>query len=332
MTTAHDDDGEQARDARLLAALRHAPDAALEPPAAVSTRILAQAAAAAQKQHAPSWRARWAQAWAPRTPWAAAFGTLAVATLVGVLWSGRDAPTDDSPPPAPSADAVAPPEVLQNKSELPPRPPPPEPAAPAAPAAAKRQAPPPAEAPAAVRGAERRQRAASPEVAPPARAAPPATAASPQPAPPAAASAEAADSASRSERPAVSANAAPRETTRAGALVGRSDPSMRLDAALAAPGLDAAVWRHGGRIHAHGGEQRLWWSQVGDATQGRWQAVTEVRGDLPPAWMVLSIGGERVAAFWFVGDVLWLRDGSGVWRVPVSAEQRRAWQAAPQRW
>jgi hypothetical protein len=66
--------------------------------------------------------------------------------------------------------------------------------------------------------------------------------------------------------------------------------------------------------------------------QGRWQAVTDVRGDLPPAWMVLSIGGERVAAFWFVGDMLWLRDGAGVWRVPVSVEQRRAWLAAPERW
>jgi hypothetical protein len=319
MTSARpgtDDAGDAERDARLLAALRHAPDAGVEPPPSLSTRILAQAQAATRTRAARPWRERWGQVFAPRAPWAAAFGTLAVATLVGVLWSGREpAPLEDTAPPVP-ANAPA---VLE-KSKADPAAPAntvaPAPAEPA-PAPAPRAAPVPA-APAPAR-IEQRPRAAAPEATAP-RPAPPPAAADPQPAPPpGAAAAEAA--------------AAPRDAARVGgALAGRADPSTRLDAALAAPALDAVVWRHAGRIHAHGGEQRLWWSQVGDATQGRWQAVTDLQGDLPPAWMVLSIGGERVAAFWFVGDMLWLRDRSGVWRVPVRAEQRRAWEAAAQRW
>jgi hypothetical protein len=334
MTSARpdtDDAGDAERDARLLAALRHAPDAGVEPPPSLSTRILAQAQAATRTRAARPWRERWGQVFAPRAPWAAAFGTIAVATLVGVLWSGREPPPlEDTAPPVP-ANAPA---VLE-KSKADPAAPAntvaPAPAEPA-PAPTPRVAPvPPAPAPARI---EQRPRAAAPEAAAP-RLAPPPAAADPQPAPPpGAAAAEAAAGPARAERPSppTDADAAPREAARVGALAGRSDPSARLDAALAAPALDAAVWRHAGRVHAHGGEQRLWWSQVGDATQGRWQAVTDLRGDLPPAWMVLSIGGERVAALWFVGDMLWLRDRFGVWRVPVRPEQRRAWEAAAQRW
>jgi type IV secretory pathway VirB10-like protein len=294
MTSVPRADGTDAeRDAVLLAALRHAPDAALEPPTAVSTRILAQASAAARGSASGTsrpWRrtsATGLAGWlAPRAPWAAALGTIAAATLVGVLWSSRQPEVEDSgAPPAPGAAPTAPPA---------------QPPAPAAPTAAAPQAadaaPPPAP----------RARMASPEVQ------------------------RNAAAAEKALPPSADA-AAPRES-RSAALAASADPSVRLDAALRAAALDAAVWRHAGRVHAHGSEQRLWWSQVGDATQGRWQAVTEARGDLPPGWIVLSIGGERTAAFWFVGDVLWLRDRAGVWRVPVGAEQRRAWQTAPQRW
>jgi hypothetical protein len=320
MTSVPRADGTDAeRDAVLLAALRHAPDAALEPPTAVSTRILAQASAAARGSASGTsrpWRrtsATGLAGWlAPRAPWAAAFGTIAAATLVGVLWSSRQPEVEDSgAPPAPSAAPTAPPA---------------QPPAPAAPTAAAPQA----------------ADAAPPQTDRNAdlfayRSAPSTPAASPAPPPPAPrarmASPEVQRNAAAAEKalPPSADAAVPRES-RSATLAATADPSARLDAALRAAALDAAVWRHAGRVHAHGSEQRLWWSQVGDATQGRWQAVTEARGDLPPAWIVLSIGGERTAAFWFVGDVLWLRDRAGVWRVPVGAEQRRAWQTAPQRW
>jgi hypothetical protein len=94
MSSASDDGID--RDAHLLAALRHAPDASLEPPSSVSTRILAQAYASTQGRGGAAarpggpWRERLQRLFAPRAPWAAAFGTLAVATLVGVLWSGAN--------------------------------------------------------------------------------------------------------------------------------------------------------------------------------------------------------------------------------------------------
>jgi hypothetical protein len=347
------------RDARLLAALRHAPDAALEPPLSVSERILAQAHAATQRGATaamPPWREWLSRTFAPRAPWAAAFGTIAVATLVGLLWSGREPPAfgDSTVPVSTATGSAAAPAALE-KASMAPSPvaaePPAAAAAPRTPAVpappAKRQGAKVADAPALER-AEQSPRAALPEfleraksAVPPAATAdasksPAAAAPLPPQAPPAAA-AEGLPSDARAERPALSTNAAGGAAAalregRVGTLVGRADPSVRVDRALAAAALDAAVWRHDGRIHAHGGEQRLWWSQVGDATQGRWQAATDLSGDLPPAWMVLSIGGERVAAFWFVGDVLWLRDAAGVWRVPVSPAQRRAWLAAPQRW
>jgi outer membrane biosynthesis protein TonB len=301
------------RDAHLLAALRHAPDAALEPPTSLSTRILAHASAATRggaSSASRPWRttlaSRLAQWLAPRAPWAAAFGTIAAATLVGVLWSGRHPPAEDGVPQSSAPNDVA--ATLAERAV--PNPSAPTPSAPTPPAAAP--TPKTADAPA---PAITRKATPAPAVAPPA--------------PP--------EQRARRASPEAQSNAAPTEQAsprQSGgtALATTSDPSTRLDAALRSAAPDAAVWRHAGRVHAHGGEQRLWWSQVGDATQGRWQAVSDVRGDLPSAWMVLSIGGERTAAFWFVGDVLWLRDRAGVWRVPVSAEQRRAWEAAPQRW
>jgi hypothetical protein len=302
------------RDTHLLAALRHAPDAALEPPTSLSTRILAHASAATRggADGTPrSWRHTLADWLAPRAPWAAAFGTIAAATLVGVLWSSRQPPADEDGALQPSklGDAAA---TLAERATS--KPSAPMPQAPEPPAAATlpkvadapvpaitrnaTPAPPPAQATAEPAPREQRLRKVSPEA----------------------------------QNNAALADQTSLRQSRGAAFAAAADPSTRLDAALRSAAPDAAVWRHAGRVHAHGGEQRLWWSQVGDATQGRWLAVSEMRGDLPPAWMVLSIGGERTAAFWFVGDVLWLRDRAGVWRVPVSAEQRRAWEAAPQRW
>jgi hypothetical protein len=84
------------RDAHLLAALRHAPDRDVAPPARVTAAILAQAQDAVHRPRAQpakasaGWRAIWAQLWQPAPM--AAFGTVAMATLIGVLWGGKDLP------------------------------------------------------------------------------------------------------------------------------------------------------------------------------------------------------------------------------------------------
>jgi hypothetical protein len=85
------------RDAHLMAALRHAPDRDVAPPAAVSRTILQQAqeATRAAPTHASvPWWTRMRQAfghWTGPAP-AAAFGTLAVAGIVGLMWATQDSP------------------------------------------------------------------------------------------------------------------------------------------------------------------------------------------------------------------------------------------------
>jgi len=98
------------RDAWLSAALRHAPDAQVEPPSALSDTILRQARAAARGARAPDahrprslWAAAWA--WLARPPVAAGFASLMVATLVGLIWWDR--PMDEALP-RPPAEAATP--------------------------------------------------------------------------------------------------------------------------------------------------------------------------------------------------------------------------------
>ena len=88
--------GDEPRDAHLVTALRHAPDCDITPPARVSAAILghAQQAVQAPQAGARAWhdslRSAFARLWQPAPM--AAFGTLALATLIGVLWGGRDWP------------------------------------------------------------------------------------------------------------------------------------------------------------------------------------------------------------------------------------------------
>ena len=116
----HDDD--LARDAHLRAALRHAPDRDARPPAELSRRILDAARAAAGP--APKTTARpaagpWARArdgLAACTAWlrhpgaTAAFASLMLATVIGVMW--RDGPPPETEPAhdgaAPAAPSTAP--------------------------------------------------------------------------------------------------------------------------------------------------------------------------------------------------------------------------------
>jgi len=90
--TRHPRDDEP-RDPHLVAALRHAPDRALRPPAPLSAAILDQARQAVRpRSSGPSarWREAWSRLWQPAPM--AAFGTLALATLIGVMWSGHEPP------------------------------------------------------------------------------------------------------------------------------------------------------------------------------------------------------------------------------------------------
>ena len=82
------------RDAHLLAALRHAPDRDATPPREVTRRLLDAARAAVRP--APWWQRL--SAWLMQPQVAASFGTLVVASLVGVLWSTREPPVAEFTP------------------------------------------------------------------------------------------------------------------------------------------------------------------------------------------------------------------------------------------
>lgn len=149
------------RDARLRKALDAAPDAQLRPQPLTREAIRAAAHGAAQ----PAWKRWWPRGGGAGPRWAAAFATFLVATLVVVLWEGREVPgarpeTDivaHAPAPAPAP--------------LPPSAPPPAPQMPAQaaappPAAAGAQAPAPAARPQPAPRPEREARARR-AVAPP---------------------------------------------------------------------------------------------------------------------------------------------------------------------
>jgi len=340
-------DDDLPRDERLLEALRHAPDRDVEPPSGLSARILASARAATV-QSAPTphvgrrWRVRLRDAVAsiapPRPPWAAAFGTVVAAVLVGVLWSASrvDEPaiTDAAPPPAKAArEAPTPlPEARRPDDN--------RAAAPASPAAPPGATPKP---PVAMDKA--RERSAAPATGPaPPKAESETSARSAVPAlgpPPAAPSAPAPAAAARSDAAArglaqhrlESADAAspPAAAARTAAAARSADPMVRLDAVLAARP-DEVSWRHALRTHFHEGPQRRWWAQLRDDTRGRWRAAPESRRESVQPWVTVSVAGQRVAMFWFEDDVLWLRDEVGLWRIAVTPAQQRLWQAGLVTW
>ena len=134
MTTPLDDD---ARDAHLRAALRHAPDHDLAAPNALTERILARAASAVGAHGRPGWLAglrRSLAALAQPRP-AAALASLALATVVGLMW--REGPPPEAPADRVAAASTPPPAGTASVAEAPLP----------APAAAKLEAPPPPAAP-----------------------------------------------------------------------------------------------------------------------------------------------------------------------------------------
>lgn len=123
---------EPERDAWLSEALRHAPDALLGPPAALSDAILREARSAAApasgaasapagRRSARHDRARWTRFWSclARPQIAAGFASVLAATLVGMMWWDR--PLDDAMPhregPAESQSRATPPQAVPRPTE-----------------------------------------------------------------------------------------------------------------------------------------------------------------------------------------------------------------------
>jgi hypothetical protein len=336
------------RDPHLLAALRHAPDDDVLPPQEVSERILAAARAAVRPARAaPLWR-RWLESLAqPRV--AAAFGTLAVATIVGVMWATHEAPPlavgpADTPPAGvaereAARDAVMP---SPERTEVA--------AAPAPPAEPPRHMPPPPVAAAARRAtAEPRADLAAVPAAPDGKAsarqevavaAPPAeTAAAAPQALPAPAPAPATAAANLRSSPGALADAVvagsartavpaqPASSIALQAKARAADPGAALDASVQAG--PAWVLPTGRRAQADA--QRRWWAAVRAATTGRWQAVD--RAPVGATALEWDAGGGAVTRFWFDGDALVCRDAEGrVWRAAVGTAAVGEWQAELARW
>lgn len=357
------------RDAHLLTALRHAPDRDAVPPREVSERILTAARASVRPCHArcaPWWQRLSAWLMQPRV--AASFGTLAVASLVGVMWSTREPPAAEFVPPPAAAERLqpssAPASVAPSQADAakPDAPRPQDTAAitgstvtrqarpQSAPAARAQQAP-AKDADKAAARTESRQRAAA--EAPAAITEKAATASAPPfavaaPAPPAA---DAAAPSGATERPSARASesrflerrreGAPAST--ASDAIGMSlaakanaaaDPLARWDAVLGASVSDSVRWRIGERPPiAHRDAQALWWSALRRATAGAWQP--QARASLPPSpWLAWEVSAQSAATLYLTDDALIIcaADAAACWRAPVTAAQREAWSTEVARW
>ena len=357
MTASTRDDDDMPRDARLLAALRHAPDHDASPPRELSARILASAQAAARAARAaePARDTLGSRlsAWLLRPHLAAAFGTLAVAGLVALIWSTQEPPAGaiERSPAAPPAAAVAP-KLKELTAPALDRPDASRAAAPAAKALPKSRPPTTSakvgEADRDVAGAKADPPAApdtnstagvsaiAPVPAPaPAPAVPPPAAAPPAERRAVADQALAGSALGKASTPPVAQEAergrlrqeiaaAPRASAQA------TDPLASLDALLqtAPPELR---WRGQGSPLPHGKAQQRWWAALRDATRGRW--ARELAATEPPtAWLTLSIGERGVATLWLADGKLMLREGDALWSVPLTDAQRRDWQEAVSRW
>jgi len=310
------------RDAHLLTALRHAPDRDVTPPAHVSAAILGHARQAVQapRAHPPAWpgslRAVFDRLWQPAP--LAAFGTLAMATLIGVLWGGQDAPDATSslrsvpaaaaPVPASAAARIAVTPVLPEAARTDAK------GVTAAPTSKATVAAPPAPA----TPAPAVTAAAAAEVPPPREA----LGSSPADAMPAAARAR-----SEAAPPAIGAVAR-------AAAAPLASVSAEIDAA--ANSEPARVrWRAAEqRVVAHGAAQRDWWSTLVRTTQERWRpaALGAATGAETPPLTLLIDGATRGQISFEPQAVVW-RDANGTaWRAPMAPEALRGLQEATAGW
>jgi hypothetical protein len=356
MNNAEDDP----RDGHLLAALRHAPDRDAVPPREVSERILAAARAAmrpARGEATPWWQRL--SAWLMQPQVAASFGTLIVASIVGIMWSTREAPVAEVVPSAPFADRA------EQRSAAPALalPAPAEAAKPDASAVAAAsavsseardkvaQAPPPKPTPrkdGAVR-AESRVRVATEAPAEPAAAT---TAAPPSAAPPPPVTADtpapqvagAAAPAAAAERRSANESDLQVLARQQGAVAAHSASAAGMSMSLAAKaraaeplaGIDASLaagarWQVAGLAgdRQHGEAQLAFWALVKAATQGHWEMVQPVS---PPApWLALEQGSPG-AMLWITNGALYVTAQGQSWRAPITLAQREAWLAEVARW
>lgn len=340
------------RDPHLLAALRHAPDRDALPPPELSARILAAARDAVRPLPAASPWSRFAN-WLTQPQVGAAFATLALATLLGVMWGTHEPP---EPASAPAATPLA--------SEHLAAPTAPAPSVPAQPPVPTVPLEPPVTAPAGraesrtaapserrlAQAREAAAKAKTPAALPPADAsvattdaAPPASPQPTAPAPPAMTTAPAlrAEAARRTRD--ESADRTP-ATNEAGALADSrpaAPPTLSLAARPPVDPLQAfdatgpQVWTWSGHAlkgeRPHGEAQRALWSALRAATQNRWLPAAAPLAT-PVPWLVLQQGSQRIT-FWLADGTLYLVDAQGrTWRAPISAEQARDWQQAVGRW
>ena len=358
------------RDAHLLAALRHAPDRDVVPPAALTAAILDRAQQALQPPRArrPKWRDAlrgfFDKLWQPAPM--AAFGTLAMATLIGVMWGAQDLPEATPslrpelaavPPGQSSKAADAVPQALRPPagereavaSSTPERPPPPTPTAkqaamptrpPAAPARLRQDAP--------QQAAAQRDGALALETPPP----PPvndAAGAAPTPTPATAAmptlTEQRSASAGSSGNTAPAALPAPSRARSefAGSALSAVAPALASPVARAAAEIDAAMAGNAARVHwritaqrlvAHDSTQRDWLSALARGTAGRWQpAASAAASGAESEPITLLIDGAPRGSLSFEPQALVWRDAGGAaWRAPVPASTLRSWQEAITHW
>lgn len=352
---AADDD---LRDAHLLAALRHAPDRDAMPDARLSQSILAQArsavttAALLPTRAEQGWRASW-QRWAQRV-WQpapmAAFGSLAMAAVIGLLWQGQELPEPApslQPAPAPvarpaerdvraSAEAVAVPPAAAPAPAAPNRAtaPPPR-AAPREPRAAPPTAAPAAPADALVKRPEAADRPLADALAQ----APQSPQAPDKSAKAARSEAGAAEGRARSTAPVVprappALLALPSPRAAAGAAAAPLAPvAAAIEAATARVGASVA-WRvaTAQREVEHAALQRSWWNALQAATEGRWQVAVSTASSTPGS-VALRIDGRAQGEIQFEAQALVWRDAAGsVYRAALPESSVRELQEAVTRW
>lgn len=326
-------------DAPLRAALDHAPDHDLRPPAAVRAAVLraAHAAVPAQPAQPAAWR-RWlglGQGWGSRGLWTAVASVASLGLALNLAWHVSTTPegADDSasadmrpaPAPAPAAAPVAPAPTAK--------------VAEAAPAAAPVR-PSPSPAAREERGRlDKLSQAPERAMAPPSAEKPRAAAApsieatsvdAPPPPAPAPAMAEAAAPAPRAPGTAIDrradlsvlpakkglADAAPMALGQAVASPW-PEPLARLSPVLAADAdWPAAGWQVKALSGAAAIPPKAWWRALLQASAGRWQAEP---GPLPadaaaaPAWQVSASDGSRFTLT-LAGGAAWLQAGGATWR------------------
>ena len=342
-------------DEHLRQALRHAPDADVKAPQAISAQILAAAhRSAGQPPPTPtqaprSWREGLA-AWWQRPAATAAFASVLTAGLVGLLWrDGAPGPASDESPAR-----LAPAEATRLASRPAPshssHPVASQPQAAAAVAKPGRQAT--AMPAAAGATAELAETAATPqrrEIAPrrakdlsemtaavqrqpqPAAIAPVEPDRQVQPAPAVRTEAQSPPALAQvpaAAAPAAAPPAAPRLELRAAAR--EITAPLNATAADAGPGPpwqggpavgDEWRWPAGGALRAPDGE---WWLTLARATQGRWHLSTDAAPAAGAAQLDWLRNGARVGSLWFeAASVLWCGAAPPCHRAPLSAERRR---------